>query len=179
MSSPPPLPPLPCPSCGTIAPPRLERGTGPHSAKAVCVHCNRFIKWLPRRLTQPPAKAKETERRRDVNRVVLHGTIGPSGVEVSNDASGAPCASFTLEVQESGQDGQASSKLIPCKLFGAKAESAVELEAGQLVRVEGKLKKRQKGDQWELIGSGFEVTPVLAPTSASELPGSNERVPEA
>jgi single-stranded DNA-binding protein len=137
---------------------------------------------LPKRLTQPPAQKKEKKERttrESVNPVVLRGTIGPSGVEVTNSHTGVPCASFTLEVQEQGRDGQASSKLIPCKLFGAKAESAVELEAGQLVRVEGKLKKRQKGDQWELIGSGFEVTPVLAPTSASELPGSNERVPEA
>jgi len=96
--------------------------------------------------------------------VVLHGTIGPSGVEVTNDACGVPCASFTLEVQESGRDGQAHSKLMPCKVWGAKAESAIELEAGQLVCVEGKLKKHQKGEQWELIASGFEMTPVLVPT---------------
>jgi hypothetical protein len=107
--------------------------------------------------------------RKDVNHVVLHGTIGPSGVEVTNDASGVPCASFTLEVQESGRDGQASSNLMPCKVWGVKAESAIELEAGQLVCVEGKLKKHQKGEQWEMVVSGFEVTPVLAPLSAPEL----------
>jgi primosomal replication protein N len=157
-----PLPPLPCPNCGTVALPRLRPGTGPHPARADCSKCGRFLKWLPKRLTQPPAKAKETERRRDVPRVVLHGTIGPSGVEVTNDASGVPCASFTLEVQEQGRDGQASSKLIPCKVWGAKAESAIELEAGQLVCVEGKLKKHQKGEQWEMVVSGFALTSVVS-----------------
>jgi hypothetical protein len=53
---------------------------------------------------------------------------------------------------------------MPCQVWGEKAESAVELEAGQLVRVEGKLKKRQKGEQVELVVAGFEVTPVGAPT---------------
>jgi hypothetical protein len=95
--------------------------------------------------------------------VVLHGTIGPSGVEVTNDVSGVPCASFILEVQEQGRDGQASSKLIPCKVWGEKAESAVELEAGQLVCLEGKLKKRQRGETGELVVSGFEVTTVGLP----------------
>jgi single-stranded DNA-binding protein len=102
--------------------------------------------------------------------VVLHGTIGPSGVEVTNDARGVPCASFTLEVQEQGRDGQASSTLMPCTVWGAKAEGAIELEAGQLVGVEGKLRKRQRGETGELVVSGWEVTPVGAPSSASELP---------
>jgi hypothetical protein len=161
-----PLLPLLCPKCGSVAIPRLEPGTGPHSAKATCTHCGRFLKWVPKRLTQPPAEVKETERRRDINRVALHGTIGPSGVEVTNDACGVPCASFTLEVQEQGRDGQAHSKLMPCKVWGEKAESAIELEAGQLVRLEGERKKRQKGEQWELIVSGREVIAVGAPTSA-------------
>jgi Single-strand binding protein family len=107
---------------------------------------------------------------RDTKHAILCGTIGPSGVEVENNASGVPCASFALEVQEQGQDGQAHSKLMPCKVWGEKAESAIELEPGQVVRIEGNMRKGQKGKQWDLVVSGFEVTPV-APTS--ELAGSN------
>jgi single-stranded DNA-binding protein len=59
---------------------------------------------------------------------------------------------------------------MPCTVWGAKAEGAIELEAGQLVGVEGKLRKRQRGETGELVVSGWEVTPVGAPSSASELP---------
>jgi single stranded DNA-binding protein len=101
-----------------------------------------------------------------VNRVVLLGTIGQYGVEARYANSGAPCASFTLAVAEVAQDGKEYTTLIPCECWGKKAEAAGELEVGQLVLFEGKLRKRQKGEQWELVVSGFAVTPVLAPTLA-------------
>jgi hypothetical protein len=76
-----PLPVLPCPACGVIAVPQVSTGTGPHSLKATCGSCGRFIKWLPRTLAQP--RWKETHRMvASVNRVVLLGTIGKYGIEV-------------------------------------------------------------------------------------------------
>jgi single-stranded DNA-binding protein len=82
--------------------------------------------------------------------------------------SGTPCASFLLVVREQGQDGKDHPTLIPCECWGKKAEAAGELEAGQVVLFEGKLHKRKKGEtQWELIVSGFEVTPIFA---AVEVP---------
>lgn len=106
-----------------------------------------------------------------VNRVVLLGTIGKYGVEVRYATSGTKCASFTLALSEQGQDGKTYTTLIPCEIWGKKAEATGELDAGQLVLFEGKLKKRQKGEQWELLVSGFDVTPVLAPAPA--LTGSH------
>ena len=51
--------------------------------------------------------------------------------------------------------------------WGKKAEAAGECEAGQAVLFEGKLRKRQKTEgQWEMIVSGFEVTPVLTPAAS-------------
>jgi len=101
-----------------------------------------------------------------VNRVVLLGTIGKYGVEVRYANSGAPCASFALIVHEQGRDGKTYPALIPCEVWGKKTEAAGEIEAGQLVLFEGKLRKRQKSEgQWELIVSGFEVTPLLAPAT--------------
>ena len=35
-----------CPRCGAIDRPTLLPGTGPHACKAVCSHCNRFIRWI-------------------------------------------------------------------------------------------------------------------------------------
>ena len=100
-----------------------------------------------------------------VNRAVLLGAIGKYGVEVRYATSGAPCASFMLVVTEQGQDGKEHATLIPCECWGKKAEAAGELDAGALVLFEGKLRKRQKGEgQWEMVVSGFELTPVLAPT---------------
>src|SRR5215218_2635753 len=103
-----------------------------------------------------------------VNRVVLLGTIGTYGMEVRYSTTGTPCASFMLVMTGQGQDGKDHAVLVPCEVWGKKAEAAGEIEAGTLALLEGKLKKRPKGDnQWELIVSGFEVTPVLVPAGAS------------
>jgi hypothetical protein len=69
-------------------------------------------------------------------------------------------------VVEQGPDGKDHATLVPCECWGKKAEAAGEYEVGQLVLFEGKLRKRQKGEQWELVVSGFELTPVLTPTAA-------------
>ena len=102
-----------------------------------------------------------------INRTILVGVIGKYGVEVRYAASGTPCASFTVAISELGQDGREHTVLIPCEVWGKKAEVAGEVEAGQLVVFEGKLAKRKKGEnQWEMVVSGFELTPVQAPVSA-------------
>jgi single-stranded DNA-binding protein len=107
-----------------------------------------------------------------VNRTILLGTIGRYGVEVRYNQNGSPCASFTLAVAVLGQDGKEDTTLIPCEVWGKKAEAASDCEPGQVVLFEGKLRKRQKGEgQWELVVSGFELTPVLVPTPA--LTGSS------
>jgi len=86
-------------------------------------------------------------------------------MEVRYATSGTACATFTLALSEQGQDGKIYTTLIPCAIWGKKAEAASEVEPGQLVLFEGKLRKRQKGDQWELLVSGFEITPVLTPAA--------------
>jgi single-stranded DNA-binding protein len=107
-----------------------------------------------------------------VNRVVLVGTIGRYGMEVKHSTGGTPSASFMLIVSEMGTDGKAHETYVPCEIWGKKAAAAGEVDAGQLVLFEGKLRKRQKGEgQWELCVSGWEVTPVLAPQAS--LTGSS------
>lgn len=95
-----------------------------------------------------------------VNRVILLGTIGKHGVEVSFVGSGTAKASFTLVLSEQGSDGRLHETYINCEAWGKKAEAAGELEAGQSVVFEGKLAKRKRGEIWEVIVSGFEVVPV-------------------
>jgi hypothetical protein len=82
--------------------------------------------------------------------------------------SGAPCASFSLGLVEVGADGKEHLTLVPCECWGKKAEGVSELEAGALVLFEGRLAKRKKGEAWEVVVSGFDVTPIVAPA----LPGS-------
>jgi single-stranded DNA-binding protein len=96
-----------------------------------------------------------------INRVILCGVISKYGVTVKYAQSGAPCANFTLVLSEQGQDGKVHTLFQECEVWGKKAEAASDLEPGQLALFEGKLAKRKKGDQWELIVSGYEVTPVL------------------
>lgn len=149
--------PLLCNHCGVIDAPRLSPGTGPHVAKASCAACHGFIKWLPKLIM------KETKVIACVNRVVLLGTIGKYGVTLKYATNGTPCASFTLVVTEQGQDGKEHATFIECEVWGKKAERASDLASGDWVLFEGRLRKRQKGEsQWEIVVSGFEVTPLRA-----------------
>ena len=101
---------LPCQRCGVVDIPRVEPGTGPHVAKALCTHCHTFIKWLP--------KMKETPMHASINRVTLMGQISKYGMEVRYNASGTPCASFTIIVNEMGQDGKEHATYVPCECWG-------------------------------------------------------------
>jgi len=98
-----------------------------------------------------------------VNRVLLVGTVSKYGVEVRYAPSGAPCASLTLMLVDTDKDGREHLTLVPCEVWGKRAEGVSELEPGQLVLFEGKLVRRKKGEQWEFVVSGFDVTPLTAP----------------
>jgi hypothetical protein len=150
------LPPLLCSHCGACDVPTIAAGTGPHVAKAICSACQGFIKWLPKMML------KETSMIANVNRVVLLGTIGKYGMEMRYSNNGTGCASFMLAVTEHGQDGKDHATLIPCECWGKRSAEASDLKAGQLVLFEGRLRRRQQGEQWETFVSGFEVTPIRA-----------------
>ena len=92
-------------------------------------------------------------------------------MEVRYAASGAACASFLLALVEPGQDGRAFTTLFPARCGESKPKPPVSSDAGALVLFEGKLAKRKKGEQWEMVVSGFEVTPITAPVPA--MTGSN------
>jgi primosomal replication protein N len=105
-----------------------------------------------------------------VNRVVLLGTIGKYGISMRFAPSGSACASFSLVLTEQSPDGKYFSTLVPCEVWGKKAEASSDLEPGQLCLFEGKLAKRRKGEgAWEMVVSGFDVTPI---TPAAVLAGS-------
>jgi hypothetical protein len=160
-----------CAACKAVTQPTLGVGLRPYVAHARCAACGAFLKWVAKALVQerPIDDTKEEScMSASVNRVVLLGTIGKYGVDVRFSNNGTACASFMLVCAEAGQDGKEHTTLVPCEVWGKKAEAAGELEAGQLVLFEGKLRKRQKGEnQWELCVSGFEVTPVVVPTPAA------------
>src|SRR5262249_29258312 len=124
----------------------------------------RFLKWAARGLvTQRPRT--EVLCMHGVNRVVLVGTVGKYGVTVKYAQSGTPCANFTLVLSEQGQDGKPHQTFIDCEGWGKKAEAAGEREAGELCLFEGKLAKRKKNEQWELVVAGFELMPIVAPVA--------------
>jgi hypothetical protein len=161
------LPPLLCGHCGTCAVPTIGPGTQTHVARALCSNCGSYLKWLPKALF---GGMKEERTMGGIARCTVVGCIGKHGVEVRYATSGAPCASFTLVVTAQGQDGKLHELYVPCECWGRKAEAASALEAGQLALFEGKLAKRKKGEQWEMVVSGFELTPLVAPQAS--LPGS-------
>src|SRR5438552_5124516 len=104
---------LPCPACGVVAMPRIEPGTGPHVAKAECRGCGRFLKWLPRVLVE-----KEMGMHQSINKCILLGKVGKSGVEVSYVGQGTAKASFMLVLTELGSDGKTHQLWMPCEIWG-------------------------------------------------------------
>jgi primosomal replication protein N len=104
-----------------------------------------------------------------VNRVVLLGTIGKYGVTMSFHTTDTPKASFTLVLTEKGQDGQYYSTLVPVEIWGKHAEAVSDLEPGTVVLFDGKVARRKKGEQYELVMSGLDLTPI---TPAAVLAGS-------
>ena len=149
--------PLVCQRCQIAQRPGIHPGTGPHAAKAVCPTCGLFIKWLPK--AKGPSMAS-------VNRVVLVGAITERGVEVSFVGDGGTAkASFAIQVTES-REGRDYKTLVPCNVWGKNAEAAGEIEAGQMVVLEGKLRSEKKADQtWQMVVSGFELLPLTGKPS--------------
>jgi Single-strand binding protein family len=164
-----PLPILTCPTCGEVAVPTLGPGSGKHAARAMCPK-GHFIKWVPKALVPEALVQKEPTAMGCINKVFLCGTISRYGVTIKYANSGAACASFALQLTETGQDGKSFTLYQDCEVWGKQAEAAAELETGQLCLFEGKLAKRRKGEGWETVVSGFSLVPL---TLASLTGSSN------
>jgi len=162
------LPPLPCPHCGLIDTPVLGPWTQTHAARALCKQ-GHFIKWVPKAVL---GGMKEGRTMGGIARCTVVGVVSKHGIEVKYSTSGAPCASLTLVVSEADKDGRMHDLFVPVEVWGRRAEAvAEELEPGQLCLFEGRLGKRRRGEQWELVGSGFDLTPIVAPQAS--LTGNN------
>jgi single-stranded DNA-binding protein len=103
-----------------------------------------------------------------INKAILLGAISKAGVTIRYNANGTPCASFVLLLTEQTADGKYFSHLIPCEVWGKRAEEVRALAPGALVVVEGKVSRRRKGErsersEWETVISSFDAQPVLAP----------------
>jgi hypothetical protein len=159
------LPVMPCPACGLIDTPVLGPGRGPHVGELRC-QAGHHIKWAPKALL---GGKKEERAVGGIARCTVVGVISKHGVEVRYATSGSPCASLTLVVRERGQDGRPHDLYVPVEIWGRRAEAVSELSPGQLCLFEGRLAKRRRGEQWELVCSGFDLTPIVVPTP----PGSN------
>jgi single-stranded DNA-binding protein len=96
-----------------------------------------------------------------VNQCILLGAIDKRGVEMRFATNGSPVAAFTLVLTEVWSDNQEYTTYIPVEIIGKKAETASELEAGQVVLLEGRLTRRKKKeDHWETLVSAWDVTPI-------------------
>ena len=78
------------------------------------------------------------------------------------------CALYPGARRDGQRDGHEHLTLVPCEVWGKKAEGVSDLAPGQLVLFEGKLARRKKGEAWELCVSGFDVTPLAMTGSAHE-----------
>jgi single-stranded DNA-binding protein len=87
------------------------------------------------------------------------GRVGRYGVTLRHQ--GADCASFLLNIPEGGRDDQIYTTRIPVEIYGKHAQDAKMLAPGQLVLVEGKLRKRKRpDDEWEVVIRSWKATAV-------------------
>src|SRR5215510_150127 len=94
-----------------------------------------------------------------INRVLLVGRVTKYGVSLRQQDP--DCASFVLAVPECGKDGKTYILRLPVEIWGRRAHDALTLTAGQLVLVDGKLRRRKRPDEeWEVVISSWEATPV-------------------
>ena len=163
----PTLPALLCGHCGTCEVPRIGPGAGQHVARLECATCGRYIKWAPRGLVQPSSHGKEAPMVASINRVVLLGSIGPRGVEMSYHGQGTAKAAFMLVLTELGSDGKAHQLWQPVEIWGKTAERVGEYDAGSVVVVDGKLRRVKKGENWETVVSSWDCTPLQVPTAVT------------
>jgi single-stranded DNA-binding protein len=106
-----------------------------------------------------------------VNRCTLLGQIGRYGVSVTTTERGAQCASFSLVLSEADKDGKAHVTLVPVEVWGRKVPEVSGLVAGQLICVDGKLRSRKVGEQWELCVASWDAT-VVEPHGGATLTGN-------
>ena len=100
-----------------------------------------------------------------INRCILLGTIGKQGVEMSYHGQGTAKAAFMLVLSELGSDGKEHQLWQPVEIWGKRAETAGELEAGDVVLIEGKLRRTRKGEVWETVVSGWDCSPLQVPVA--------------
>jgi len=77
-----------------------------------------------------------------------------------------------LAMDERGVNDQVLTTMVPVEVWGKRAASVSTLQAGQLVVVQGKLKRAKKNDTWETGVTGFDATPVsVAPHTSAQQSG--------
>lgn len=81
-----------------------------------------------------------------INKVILCGIIGQRGCEVRYGANGTAMSFFQVTVSEEGRDGKTYDTYVDCQAWGKMAESLVDYGAGDVVLIEGTLRKRKRND---------------------------------
>mgnify|MGYP001333865232 CR=1 FL=1 len=111
-----------------------------------------------------------------VNRVLLVGTLGKYGYELRATSNGTSVANCMIQTSELGQNGQEYVTLTPCEVWGKLAEAQTGLAPGDVVMVEGAL-KRKKGrteGQWETVVNVSRMGRLSGSGSAPGAVGGEE-----
>src|SRR5262245_54417632 len=96
-----------------------------------------------------------------VNHMLAVGRIGKYGVTREPSTHGSDCARFLLVIPERGKDNKVYYTRLPVEIWGAQVEATTKLAAGQLVLVDGKLRRRKRpDDEWDWCLSSFEAVLV-------------------
>jgi single stranded DNA-binding protein len=102
-----------------------------------------------------------------VNRVLVLGRVTDAGPKLTYQASGTPCATFTVILEEVGKNQVVYKLFVPVEVWGTHAEWVSEqVDAGAQVLIDGRLKWRKAVDAQgektgKLVVMAWQVSPVL------------------
>jgi hypothetical protein len=102
------------------------------------------------------------------NKVVLLGTVGDRGVTVRPQQEGTMQASFLLKLVETTEGGKTFTSYQSIECYGRALATAEGLHPGDVVLLDGKLRRRRVGEAWDTCVVALSLQRVQAAALAEE-----------
>jgi hypothetical protein len=102
------------------------------------------------------------------NKVIVMGTVGDRGVTVRPQHEGTMQASFLLKLTETNEAGRVFTSYQSVEVYGKALATAESLHPGDVVLVDGKLRRRRVGEGWDTCVVALSLQRVQAAALAEE-----------
>jgi single-stranded DNA-binding protein len=102
------------------------------------------------------------------NKVILIGSVGDRGITVRPQQEGTMQASFLLKLTETNEAGRTFTSYQSVECYGRALAAAEGLHPGDVVLLDGKLRRRKVGEAWDTTIVALSLQRVQAAALAEE-----------